>query len=266
MAESPERDDAGRSDEFAHWESLGLIQRDEDGRLDLEQAERVRLLRFVAERGVGAEDVARLSKAQGEGVLGHYVEMHGGPRRVVGGLADAAEEVGIDPKVLRRMWTAGGLSNETEVFEEDLEAMRAFKCARRGNAARGARPSRARLGRHVGARGRRRKRALPLLCPRAIPRGQGLTDRELAEATAQAGGPLQDLVDPTVCTSTAKPGPGLLRDDMVVHLVEDLSHSRWRTGRPEAAGGGFVRRSGRVHAAHRGHGGRSGGRGARPLL
>jgi len=77
-------------DRIQAWEALGLIRRADDGGFDADATERARLLRFAEDRGISAEEVARLSREEGD-ILGRSITFLGGARPAGYSLREAAE-------------------------------------------------------------------------------------------------------------------------------------------------------------------------------
>jgi len=106
---------------LGQWRSLGLIGAEGGERFRPEDVEKVRLVQLFLRRGISVEAIARAAKG---GLLDRYVErLLPGSAGPTYSLAEAAEMLGMDLGLLRRLWEASGLSEQGETAnEEDMEA------------------------------------------------------------------------------------------------------------------------------------------------
>ncbi len=205
------------------WVELGLLSAGGDGRYDLDAAERVRLLRFTSDRGVTAEAIAELSVRRDDDILGRYVDLLGGGRQVVGGLADAANDLGLEPALLRRMWTASGFGAQSEVFAEDVPAIQAFTTALDAGLPPEAVIQMVRVfGDALGRVADAENRLFHFYVHEQL-RSEGMSHREAFEATEGASEALLRIVEDTVLYFHRKAWHRALREDLLLHLVDDLA-------------------------------------------
>ncbi len=112
------------------WRSLGLIGRSGPEPLGLEDLERVRLVQLCLRRGISAEAIARADR-EGGGLLDAYLQLlfPGGFQRRYS-LAEAAEILGFDLGLLRRLSAALGFADQGAwMRQRDVEALRGLKPA-----------------------------------------------------------------------------------------------------------------------------------------
>lgn len=110
------------------WRSLGFIGRQDADGFTPEDVERVRLVQLFLRRGISLEAIGQTA---GRGLLDRFAEMLSpagtGPTYSV---PEAAEILGLDPDLVRRVWTAPGFLEQGEVVsDEDLEGLRLLKAA-----------------------------------------------------------------------------------------------------------------------------------------
>jgi class 3 adenylate cyclase len=103
------------------WQAAGVLGSAD--RFTLADVERVRLIALLRRRGVPLDEIAR-QRAEIDG----FVERLGrSPTAVVRTLAEAAAEVGLDPGLTERAWTAAGLPASDLLDEQDVEFLRAWQ-------------------------------------------------------------------------------------------------------------------------------------------
>jgi adenylate cyclase len=204
------------------WQRLGLLSGPGDT-ADARDLDRVRLITFVEGRGISAEAIAEACKTQGD-LLGSYLALvqPAGVQPGVGrSLEDAATATGLNIKVLWRLWTASGLSDQPEVYDGDVEAIRSLKVALDAGLPEPALAQILRvfadaLGRVADAESR-----LFHYYVHERLRAEGLSGPELTETTQAIGEPLTGLIEPTVIYFHRKAWERALREDLLVHLTED---------------------------------------------
>lgn len=206
----------------AEWEAMGLLDRDGEARFDADAVERARLLRFVTDRGIAATDVQRLAAEEGD-VLGRWVAYLGGPHRGSRTVDQAAMEAGVDPGLARRIWRAAGLASQREVFDRDLPVFRTISVAMQAGLPEEALVQLVRvfsdaLGRVADAEAR-----LFHFYVHERLRRDGVTGNELTDATGAAGETLMALIEPTILYFHRLAWERAIREDMLLHLAEDLA-------------------------------------------
>jgi class 3 adenylate cyclase/DNA-binding transcriptional MerR regulator len=215
--------------QLREWQELGLLRPDAEGSFDTDAVERVRLIRFAVRRGVPAADIARLSEAQGDDVLARYIDFLGGPRPAGCSLVEAARLAGLPEALARRLWVAGGLG-EDEIFDDDVEMMRAA-----ADAVRLGLPEEAllqiirvladALGRVADAENR-----LFHLYVHEPLRDSDLPQEKLVETVRGVGEPLRELIQPSILYFHRRAWTRAQMEDMVIHLREDLDPHRRQLG------------------------------------
>jgi adenylate cyclase len=110
------------------WRSLGLIGSEDGERFRPEDAERVRLVQMFLRRGIGLETIAQAAK---NGLLDRYTGLiSAGGAGPAYSLAEAAETIGLDIDLMRRLWEAGEMGERGELCDEDdVSMLRSCKVA-----------------------------------------------------------------------------------------------------------------------------------------
>jgi adenylate cyclase len=209
------------SRQLGEWQELGLVCPDAGGRFDVEALERVRLIRFVVGHGVPAAEIARLSQAQGEDYLARQIEFLGPPRPPGCSLEEGARRAGLAAPVARRLWNAVGLGEE-EIFDEDVEMMRAAASALRIGLPEEALVQFVRVMADALARVADAENQLFRLFVHEPLRNSDMPPEELVGAVRRVGEPLRDMVEPSVLYFHRRARGRALLGEMVVHLREDL--------------------------------------------
>ena len=210
------------------WQDLGLLSsRGEE--LEADDIERVRLLQFVQSRGLGPEAVARACQTQGD-LLGVFIDsflgadgFRSGDRRARHSLAEAADVTGLDPAVLQRLWTAAGLADQDEAYDDDVEALQGLRMALDAGLPEDALVQIVRvfadaLGRVADAETRLFHHYV-----HERLRADGLAGEELMVATQAVSQPLMGLIEPTVLYFHRKAFQRAQREDLLFHLTEDVT-------------------------------------------
>src|SRR5437868_9226296 len=220
------RDDAAAlldvgADELRHWQQLGLL--DGDDQLSQEDVERARLVCFVARRGIPADELARICNEQGD-VLDTFVRWALRPGREAAFTpAEAAVRAGIDPETFDRLWAASGLRDQTEAYEEDIEALHLVATALKvGLPLEGLVQILRVLSDSLGKVSETMTRVFHLYVHESF-RAQGLTGEELMAATHSLADPMIDLIEPAVLYLHRKAWERANREDLLLHLVEDTT-------------------------------------------
>jgi adenylate cyclase len=205
------------TEQIAEWERLELLRREDDGTLDAESLERVRLLRYVTKRGVAAEDVARRAP------LERYVDLLGGPRPPGCTPEEAAERVGLDPALVRHLRVCIGQGAQEEVFEEDVDMLRGVKLAKDAGLPDEAILQLARtLADSLGRAADAESRIFHFYVHE--PLRASLADEAEAMAVAnELGDSLLEMMEPAVLYFHRKAWQRALREDVVLHLAADVA-------------------------------------------
>jgi len=208
---------------LAAWQGLGLLagRGDQVDPLDLE---RVRLIQFAGRRGFAPDQIAAACATAGD-LLASHIDMlpvHGLARFGVG-FDEAARVSGLEPGVLGRLWRAAGLVDQDEAYEDDLAALRSLKVALDAGLPEEALAQILRVfSESLGRVAQAEARLFHHYVHERL-RARGVRGLELTTATNAVAGPLVGLIEPTVAYFHAKAWERALREDLLVHLVEDAT-------------------------------------------
>lgn len=213
MDESPEH--------LERWRSFGLIGavgRDHFDRFDVEC---VRLIQLCMRRGIGIDTIVR-AEATEKGFLRNYVDQMF-PAGIEGSfsLDEAADRVGLDPAIARRLGEIVGLTKAEETIDRhDVEVLRGWKIALDNGMPEEALLQLVRvyadcLGRVAEAEAR-----LFHYYVHARLREGGLSGLALRERTERASAPMRELIEPAILYFHRKGMAHALREDMLLHLAE----------------------------------------------
>jgi len=201
------------------WHDLGLLVGDGET-FPLEDIERGRLILYAERRGVHAEEVAEACRAQGD-VLGEFGTLaSGGSPRIGQRVEDAIAAMGADGDALRRLWVAAGLGDQEEAYDEDAEALWAFRFALDAGLPEDALAQLVRV--YADALGRVGEAENRLFHDHVHERlrAKGLEGEELQAATNAVGDPLIEMIEPTVLYFHRKAFQRAVRDDFLRHVTE----------------------------------------------
>jgi class 3 adenylate cyclase/DNA-binding transcriptional MerR regulator len=209
-------------EQIEEWERLGLLPRSDDGSPAPDALERARLLRYATERGIRAEDIAKLTDRTGD-VLARYVELLGGPRGPSYSLAEAARLAGVEETVARRLRIATGASADGELFEDDVESLRRAAVALRSGFPADALVQVGRVWGDALSRVADAESRLFHFYVHERLRAEGLSDKELVEATNAISDDLLGLIEPQILYFHRKGWERALREDLLMHLAADVA-------------------------------------------
>src|SRR5438309_2256747 len=118
-------------EQLRHWQALELIGSHDDSRWS--DTERIRLIQFAQRRGISPEAIAEVTRQQGD-VLQTFVDLlvQTTGKRESQPRDEALAAANIDADFAARAWIAAGLSDEPEIYEDDLEALPWMDQARQG--------------------------------------------------------------------------------------------------------------------------------------
>ncbi|HET6920005.1 MAG TPA: adenylate/guanylate cyclase domain-containing protein [Jiangellaceae bacterium] len=210
-------------DTLRHWQTLGLLTGTGD-RFNALDIERARLITFVERRGITAEAIATASETQGD-MLGDRLDMLTGRDlpRTGRSVEDAAQAVGLAPEVVRRLWSALGLGDQPEVYDEDIEALGRLRIALDAGLPETALTQIVRVFADAAGRIAEAESRLFHYYVHERFRAQGLTGAQLTSATETVAAPLIELIEPTLLYFHSKAWERAQRDDLLVHLTEDAT-------------------------------------------
>ena len=202
------------------WRSLGLIGAEGTTGFGREDVERARLVQLFLRRGIGLETIAEAAKG---GVLDRFAEMilPGGTGPTYS-LAEAAETLGLDLNLVRRVWMVPGFLEQGEmVSEEDLEGLRLLKAAMEAGFPEEALMQFVRVYSDALGRVADMEARLFHFYIRAGLKAEGLSGRELTEASRTAGDRAASLVEPVVLFFHRKAWQQAIRELAVTEVAEE---------------------------------------------
>jgi class 3 adenylate cyclase len=210
------------ADRLLRWRELGLLARDVEGtdwRAD--DFDRVRLIQYAERRGVVADEIAAARETQGD-VLGRYVTMSRGPRtRRITALDSAARRADLDQRVALRVWSAAGRRDEPDLDDDDVATLRNVRSALATGLPEEAVLQLVRV--YADALGRVAEAECRLFHYYVHDRlkSEGLAGAELVAATDAAAERLFAMIEPAIVYFHRKAWARALRDDMILHLVDE---------------------------------------------
>lgn len=209
-------------DDLRQWEGLGLLPHEPSRTLG-QRLERVGLIRFAIERGYGPERLAEIAAAHGD-MIGPFAEQVG---EMVGEpvctTEEALERAGIPSELIRPLLTAAGLGDATYATQEDLATGGLLKAALDLGLPVEVLTQMLRVyvdsTYKVADAGSR----LFHLHVHEQMRTGGAGGAELLDRTNALAGPLQALLDPAVLYFHHKAWQRAFREDMMLHLAEEMT-------------------------------------------
>ncbi len=204
------------------WRSLGLIGSLEADGFGLEDVERARLIQLLLRRGIGLEAIARAAEEFGSTFAGYLNVLFPGGVGPTYPLAQAAELVGLDLDLLRRLRNAVWLGETGEwVSEEDLEMLRGVKVALEAGFPAEALLEVMRVVADALARvAEAETRAANFYAFQPL-KATGLSGRELGEAYLAAAERLYPLAEPLLLYFHRKGLARAAREEVVMNLAEE---------------------------------------------
>jgi class 3 adenylate cyclase/DNA-binding transcriptional MerR regulator len=217
---------ATEPDTLRHWQALGLLTGTAD-RFERMDVERARLVMFAERRGITAEAIATAAKLQGD-MLGDRLAMLVGQGlpRTGRSLDDAAQAAGLAPEIVERLWSASGLGDQHEAYDEDIEALAGLRMALDAGLPETALTQIVRVFADATGRIAEAESRLFHYYVHERHRAQGLTGPELTAATDAIGVPLVGLIEPTLLYFHRKAWERAQREDLLLHLTEDTTAPR----------------------------------------
>jgi adenylate cyclase len=202
--------------------ALGLIPGLTDDDVPDDAVERTRLIGFAARRGAGPEAIARLMR-DGEDIIGRFLELvTTEPGRAGHSLDEVSNLAGIEPELVQRLWIAAGLSDQPEAYDEDIAALRWMaRTLELGLPAEALLQVVRVLADALGRVAEAETRLFHIYVHERL-RADGLARADLVDATRSISQPLLDLADPTLLYFHRKARERAVREDMVLHLAEDV--------------------------------------------
>jgi len=206
---------------LGQWRSQGLIGAEDDERFRPEDVERARLVQALLRRGIGLEAIAKADREQR--FLSHHLElMFPGGVSPSYSLAEAAEMLGLELELLRRLWVASGLAQQGDaVTEEDMECLRGMMLAMEAGFPEEAMLQLMRV--YADSLGRVAETETRLFHFYIHERleAEGLSGQQLLKATGAAGEQAVPLIEPMILYFHRKGWERAVREDAVMHLAEE---------------------------------------------
>lgn len=205
---------------LGHWRSLGLIGAEDSEVFRPEDAERARLVHLFLRRGIGLEMITRAAKG---GLLDQYVTLMF-PTGAGGAysLAEAAEMVGMNLDLARRLWEVAGVREPEEMGDEDDVAMlRSCKVALEAGFPEEALTQVLRV--YADALGRvadAESRLFHFYVHHRL-KDAGLSGLELADSVQAAGERINPLMEPAIRYFHRKAMARAVREEIVTGLAEE---------------------------------------------
>ena len=202
------------------WRSLGLIGGDEGEGFRPEDVERTRLVQSFLRRGIGLETVVRAAEG---GLLDRYVEYAspGGSARAYS-LAEAAETIGLDLDLTRRLWEAAEVGERGEMCDEDdVSMLRYAKVALEAGFPEEALTQVLRVyGDALGRVAEAESRLFHFYVHQRL-KTAGLSGLELVDSVEAAGERINPLMEPAIRYFHRKAMTKAAREEMVRDLEEE---------------------------------------------
>lgn len=206
---------------LSEWVALGLIDGADD-RYPHDAVERVRLISYASQRGIAPEAIASASAEQGD-VLARYLELGGATGTGISHrLDEVAALAGLEQSLVHRLWAASGLRDQREAYDEDIEMLRVAATALEAGMPIEALLQVVRVLNDSLTRVAEAENRLFHYYVHERLRAEGLAGAELVAATEEVSGPLLGLMEPALLYFHTKAWQRAVRDDMVVHLAEDV--------------------------------------------
>lgn len=137
--------------------------------------------------------------------------------------AEAAQRAGIDAATFERLWAASGLRDQSEAFEEDVEALHLVATALEVGLPVAALVQILRvLSDSLGKVSETMTRVFHLYVHERF-RAEGLHGEELLAATESLAVPMFDLIEPAVLYFHRKAWERANREDLLLHVLEDTT-------------------------------------------
>ncbi|MBF6557692.1 MAG: MerR family transcriptional regulator, partial [Acidimicrobiales bacterium] len=218
------------ADVLHSWLELGLILHTEEGRFAAPTTERVRLIQFAQRRGIEPKDIAAASASQGD-VFANYLGLTGHSDRQGHGIEEVADHVGLDDALVRRIWTIVGVGEQVEGNDDDIEALVALARAISAGIPAEALIQLVRVFVDTLERLAEAEVRLFHFHVHERLRTEGLSGAQLVAATNAVSEPATELVEPTLLYFHRRAFERASREDLLLHLVEDLTPPGPEVGR-----------------------------------
>ncbi len=205
------------------WRSVGLLP--PGARFGLDDAERVRLIRFLLRRGFDVDTIARAERHR-EGLLDGFLnDMFPSGRFPFSTLAEIAETAALPLSTARRAWEAAGFDEREAVGDDDVAMVAGLKIALEAGLPESALVELVRV--YADALRRVAEAEVRLVHFQVHERLQaaGLPPDEVRHAVDAASEQLRGLIEPTLLYFHQKGWLSAVRDDLALHVAEEAGLS-----------------------------------------
>jgi class 3 adenylate cyclase/YHS domain-containing protein len=208
-------------DRLAAFADAGLLVRLPDGRFDVDAWNRVQLIQFARQRGVGEDQLADAVGKQGD-LLGIFEGLSVGEATTYT-LAQAAAEAGLDADLTDEVTQLLGWDQSTIATSEDLDALRLL--AQAVSTGLDCEPLLQLLRVYADLLDRLADAEVRIFHDYVHERfrAAGLSGRELLTATESLGKPLLELVEPAVLYFHRRAWARVNGEDLLRHLMEETA-------------------------------------------
>jgi len=210
------------------WADAGLLVRDERGEYAADSLHRVRLLRHANRRGISDEDLAAVTKEQGD-LLDIFDDLAPAQLEPVD-LRVAAARAGVPEQLRNELAEVLGFDNPDEGTQEDADALALLGRALELGVPLEALSQLVRVYTELMERLADAENRIFHDHVHERFRSSGLSGRELLEATTSVGKPALELVEPAVLYFHRKGWEKANRDDFLRHLAEATTPPQARPG------------------------------------
>jgi adenylate cyclase len=208
-------------DRLTAFADAGLLLRVDDGHYDADAWNRIRLIQFARERGVGEDRLAAAVVAQGD-LLGIFEGLSVGEPTALT-LAQAAEQVGLPDDLMDDITQALGWDASTMATDEDVDALRLLSQAVSTGLDREPLMQLVRV--YADLLDRLADAEVRIFHDYVHERfrAAGLSGRDLLDATEALGKPLLGLVEPTLLYFHRRGWARVNGEDLLRHVLEETA-------------------------------------------
>ena len=208
--------------ELRRWQTLGLLPMEANASVDHRPEDRIRLIQFARRRGFQPERIAAALREQPD-LLNFFEELSERPTGAKRTLDEALAEAGVDRDVANKVLRAAGLGEPAALYDDGIESLRRMAIAVQAGLPLDAVLQLVRVyGDALGRVAEAENRTFHLHVHEQF-RAEGLRGQALLDATHQVSQPLLELIQPTIAYFHQKAWEQASLEDMLLHLVEDVS-------------------------------------------
>lgn len=212
------------ADRLREWHSVGILGLKQDGAFAMEDVEVVRLIQLCLRRGISVETLSRIETEQGS-FLRRYLEMLYPPGfEPFYSLDEAAAEAQIDPEFARRLWHVCGPHEPSDILDgQDVAFFRSCKAMLDAGLPEEALFEGLRVYADSLARVAEAESRLFHFYVNERLRAGGLSGTALTERRLAAMDGLRPHMEPALRYFHRKGFMQAIRQDVILHLVEEES-------------------------------------------